>query len=110
MADGQPRDRDLMILLKLEQQGQALQSLTQDVQSLAPLLEKIIRLLATQKTPAKPPVADFDQVYPDLVPSAEEEGEAPVGEVTPPQSGGWGRLFPRRNKTIDGSTANSHTA
>lgn len=99
-----------MILLKLEHQGQALQNLAQDVQSLPPLLEKIIRLLATQKAPAKPPVADFDQLYPDLVPSAKEEDEAPVGEVAPQQSGGWGRAFPKRSKTTDGSTANSHTA
>ena len=93
-----PTDRDLLLLLKVEHVEQAVQRVAQDVQSLAPLLEKIIGLLAAHKTPPKPQVvASYGQLYPDVAPSAEEDA-APAQDGPPPQRGGWGRLFSKRGK------------
>ena len=66
MSAPQPRDGELLILSKLEH-------LEKDVQALAPLLEKIIAHLAAQKTPEKPKLASYDQLYPTLQPPAPVE-------------------------------------
>jgi hypothetical protein len=83
-------DRDTLLFQKLSR-------LDKDVQSLAPLLERIIAYLAAQQAPSKPTVASYTQLYPTLqeAPVPAEE-EVIVPEALPAQPGGWRSLFPRR--------------
>ena len=75
-----PRDGELLILSKLEH-------LAQDIQALAPLLERIIAHLAAQKTPPPPAVASYAQLYPTLqaplAPAEEAEDASAVESPTP---------------------------
>jgi type IV secretory pathway protease TraF len=93
-----PQDRDLYLLMQVRELAERQQRMEAELQRLAPLLGKILDLLAAQQQPPALPIAPYAKLYtlPEEEASSSPPGEAPA---LPPQPGGWRRLFPSRTTT-----------